>query len=117
MPITPVINLPADHYRLKLHQDTPGRGYLFELHITHESDDSVAFVENFRATCFRHLGSAPMGMPKPADKKDPCWFLQGESSTWLMFEFWTRDHDSILEGVLRVLDALEAQGLPVTLSH
>jgi hypothetical protein len=77
-----VNNLPADHYWLKLHQDTPGRGYLFELHITHESDDSVAFVENFRATCFRHLGSAPMGMPKPADKKDPCWFLPEIRSDW-----------------------------------
>ncbi|WP_414476434.1 hypothetical protein [Microvirga sp. M2] len=81
-------------------------------------EEDVAFVDTFRATCFHHLGAAPHGAARHADGKrfiDTCWFLQSASSTWLMFEFWTSDQSAILDGVIRVMDSLEAQGVPVVL--
>ena len=112
----PIKDLPADHYSLRLTKELPGSGYLFILEIKQPSAHSAAFVDNFRATCFEHLGSAPMGMTKPAGVRHNNWFLQGNTPDWVMFEFWTDDHDAILEGVFRVVAALEVQGLSVAVS-
>jgi hypothetical protein len=113
-----ILTMDASRYTLKLHKDFPGKGWLLELHMNDSDEEDVAFVETFRATAFRYLGAAPHGFTRHDDGKrfvDTCWFLQGESSDWLMFEFWTSDQSAILDGVIRVIDALNMQGIPVVL--
>lgn len=110
--------MDASRYTLKLHNDFPGKSWLLELTMDDSDEEDIAFVERFRSTCFHHLGVAPHGFTRHEDGArfaESHWFLQGESSTWLMFEFWTKDQSAILDGVIRVIDALEAQGLSIVL--
>lgn len=109
--------LPADAYSLRLHNDDPMKGILLELHVHEDSEEGVAFVEHFRATCFENLGAAPAGKPIPPGAESVHWYLQGESSEWLMFEFWTKDIGAIQRAVARVENALRDDGHPVTLEN
>ena len=110
--------MDASRYTLRLNKGFPGKGWLLELHMKDSGEDDRAFVDTFRATAFRYLGAAPHGFTRHEDGKwfvDTCWFLQDDSSDWLMFEFWTSDQTAILDGVIRVIDALETQGISVIL--
>ncbi|PZR93571.1 MAG: hypothetical protein DI537_10680 [Stutzerimonas stutzeri] len=105
-----VSTLPHGAYTLQLHRDDPMKGILFELHVHEDTEEGVAFVERVRASCFEHLGAAPAGKPIPPGAESVHWYLQGESSDWLMFEFWSRDIDAIRRAVARVITALRAAG-------
>lgn len=107
--------LAADAYSLRLHNEDPMKGILLELHVHEDSEEGVAFLDNFRATCFEHLGAAPAGRPIPPGAESVHWFLQGQSSEWLMFEFWSRDIPAIRRAVARVENALRTAGVTVTI--
>lgn len=107
--------LPADAYSLCLHRDDPMKGILFELHVHEDTEEGVAFLDQFRDACFENLGAAPAGMPIPPGAESVHWYLQGQSSEWLMFEFWSRDIPAIRRAVARVENALRTAGVTVTI--
>ena len=110
--------MDASRYTLRLHKDFLGKGWLLEFHMMDSDEDDTAFGDSFRATAFRYLGAAPHEFTRHDDGTrfvDTCWFLQGDSSDWLMFEFWTSYQSAILDGVIRVIEALETQGVSVVL--
>lgn len=100
--------LASDAYSLRLHNEDPMKGVLLELHIHEESEEAIAFLDHFKDTCFEQLGAG-------ADRVH--WYLQGQSSSWLMFEFWTRDIAAIQRCVARVENTLREQKLPVILEN
>lgn len=103
-----VRRLAPEAYSLRLHKDDPMKGILLELHVHEDTEEGVAFVDHFKATCFEHLGASPDRIH---------WFLQGQSSEWLMFEFWTRDAPAIQRAVARVENALREEGLTVNFQN
>ncbi|MFC5505314.1 hypothetical protein [Bosea massiliensis] len=102
-------------YSLRLHQDDPMKGILFELHVHEDTEEGVAFLDQFREACFENLGAAPAGKPIPPGAESVHWYLQGQSSEWLMFEFWSRDIPAIRRAVARVENALRTAGVTVTI--
>ncbi len=93
--------------------------------VFHEADDRQAMrialtadpatVARFRSSAFHNLGAAPHGQIKPAGVPHSHWFLQCESATYLLFEFWTQNRDAITSGIRRTLDACAEEGLILTL--